>query len=143
MPSPLVLAVPIASDLGKLALAVRHEVFVREQHVPPALEQDANDEIATHLVALVDGDVVGALRILFLVEHAKFGRVSVLPAARGQGVATALMRAGMSLARDRGETRFYLTSQSDKLPLYEKLGFMAFGEEFEEGGMPHRAMKTY
>jgi predicted GNAT family N-acyltransferase len=53
------------------------------------------------------------------------------------------MRVAMDHATSRGETRFYLTAQTDKLALYEKLGFTAFGEEFEDGGMPHLAMKTY
>jgi predicted GNAT family N-acyltransferase len=54
-----------------------------------------------------------------------------------------MMRFAMDLARARGETRFYLTAQLDKLALYQKLGFTAFGEEFEDGGMPHLAMKNY
>ena len=78
-----------------------------------------------------------SLRILFLPEHVKIGRVAVGRAARGKGIATAMMRFAMDLARARGETRFYLTAQTDKLALYEKLGFIAFGDEFQEGGMPH------
>jgi predicted GNAT family N-acyltransferase len=27
--------------------------------------------------------------------------------------------------------------------MYEKLGFTAFGPEFQDGGMPHRAMRNY
>ena len=143
MAVPLILTVPLFSHLGNHALALRREVFVGEQHVPPDEEFDAYDFTATHVVALLDGDVVGALRVLFLPEHVKFGRVVVARSARGQGIATRMMHFAMDLARDRGETRFYLTAQSDKLALYEKLGFVAFGEEFEDGGMPHYAMKTY
>lgn len=118
-------------------------MFVHEQHVPPEEEFDAYDLTATHVVALLGGDVVGALRILFLDEHAKFGRVAVAASARGKGIASAMMRFAMGHAAGRGETRFYLTAQIDKLALYEKLGFVAFGEEFQDGGMPHLAMKTY
>jgi predicted GNAT family N-acyltransferase len=143
MPDPLILAVPLSSDLGNLGLALRRRVFVHEQHVPPELEFDEYDLTATHVVAVLDGDVVGCLRIVFLDEHAKFGRVVVAASARGLGVATAMMRHAMELARARGETRFYLTAQSDKLGLYEKLGFVAFGDEFDDAGMPHFAMKTY
>jgi len=67
----------------------------------------------------------------------------VLRHARGKGVAMAMMRVAMDVAKELGQVRFYLTAQSDKIGLYEKLGFVAFGDEFEEGGMPHRAMKTY
>ena len=140
--APLILTVPLFSDLGNLAMALRRAVFVHEQKVPAEEEFDAYDLTATHVVAILDGDVVGALRILFLPEHAKFGRVVVSATARGRGIATRLMRYAMALASDRGETRFYLTAQTDKLALYEKLGFVAFGDEFQDGGMPHLAMKN-
>jgi predicted GNAT family N-acyltransferase len=143
MSEPLVLIVPLFSDLGNLGLALRREVFVHEQHVPPEEEFDAYDLAATHVVALDDGNVVGCLRILFLDEHAKFGRVVVAASARGKGIASRMMRFAMDHATARGQTRFYLTAQTDKLALYEKLGFVAFGEEFQDGGMPHLAMKTY
>jgi predicted GNAT family N-acyltransferase len=141
--APLILTVPLFSQLGNLGMALRREVFVHEQHVPAEEEFDAYDLTATHVVALADGDVAGALRILFLPDHAKFGRVAVSRAARGRGIATAMMRFAMDLARARGETRFYLTAQTDKLALYEKLGFVAFGGEFQDGGMPHLAMRNY
>lgn len=143
MSDPLILIVPLFSDLGNLGLALRREVFVGEQHVPPEDEFDAYDLTATHVIALDGGSVVGALRILFLDEHVKFGRVAVASSARGKGIASAMMRFAMAHAAGLGHTRFYLTAQTDKLALYEKLGFVAFGSEFQDGGMPHLAMKTY
>lgn len=143
MSDPLILVVPLFSDLGNLGLALRRNVFIGEQGVPPEEEFDHYDLTASHIVALLDGSVVGTLRILFLDEHAKFGRVAVSAAARGRGIATAMMRFAMDHAKSRGETRFYLTAQSDKLALYEKLGYVAFGDEFQDGGMPHFAMKNY
>jgi predicted GNAT family N-acyltransferase len=143
MSDPVILTVPLDSHLGTLALDLRREVFIVEQNVPEYIERDEYDPEATHVVALVDGNVVGVLRVVFLPAHAKFGRVAVARSARGKGIATAMMRHAMDLARARGETRFYLTSQLDKVPLYEKLGFQSFGNQFEEGGMPHLAMKTY
>lgn len=139
----LILAVPVDSDLGRLGLALRRAVFIIEQSVPETVERDHYDRTATHLVAIEAGAVVGVLRMVFLPEHVKIGRVAVALAARGKGIATQMMQYAMELSRDRGETRFYLTSQLDKIGLYERLGFVAFGDEFHEGGMPHKAMKTY
>ncbi|HWA18637.1 MAG TPA: GNAT family N-acetyltransferase [Devosia sp.] len=143
MSDPLILTVPVFSDLGNLALALRRDVFVGEQHVPAHEEFDEYDLSCTHVVALLEGSVVGALRIIELPEHVKIGRVAVAHAARGKGIATAMMRYAMDFARGRGHKRFYLTAQIDKLALYEKLGFTAFGDQFQDGGMPHLAMKTY
>ena len=65
-----ILSVPIASDLGKLALDVRRQAFIVEQNVPETVERDAYDAEAVHLVGVDNGDVVGTLRIVFLPEHA-------------------------------------------------------------------------
>lgn len=55
-----------------------------------------------------------------------------------------LLLHAMDLARLRGETRFYLTAQHDKLGVYQGLGFVAFGAPFDDGsGILHLAMKTY
>jgi predicted GNAT family N-acyltransferase len=94
-------------------------------------------------VALAQGEVVGTLRVIDKPEHVKIGRVAVRQAFRGQGIARQLMLAAMAHARAQGRDRFYLTAQSDKLDMYEKFGFAAFGPEFFDGGMPHRAMRTY
>lgn len=137
------LEVPVFSLLCNAAFALRQEVFVREQNVPLAEEHDADDLTARHLVAIAGGDVVGTLRIITLPEHVKIGRVVVRRDWRGQGIARAMMLRAMELARADGHDRFYLAAQSDKLGFYQKLGFTAFGDEFDDGGMPHRAMKTY
>jgi len=138
-----VLRVPVFSSLCNLAFNIRREVFVWEQHVPEHEENDADDLTATHFVAIVAGEVVGTLRVITKPEHAKIGRVAVRQQFRGQGIAKAMMLAAMDFARANGEQRFYLTAQTDKIGMYEKLGFTAFGAEFQDGGMPHLAMRTY
>lgn len=138
-----ILIVPPFSTLCNAAFALRREVFVWEQKVPEAEENDADDLTATHFVAIVDGEVVGTLRLIDKPEHIKIGRVAVRQAFRGQGIARKLVLQAMDHARAKGQERFYLTAQSDKLGMYEKLGFAAFGPEFLDGGMPHRAMRSY
>jgi len=138
-----ILIVPPFSTLCNAAFALRREVFVWEQKVPEAEENDADDLTATHFVAIAAGEVVGTLRLLHKPEHIKIGRVAVRHAFRGQGIAKAMIHAAMAHARQAGRDRFYLTAQSDKLGFYERLGFAAFGPEFIDGGMPHRAMRSY
>ena len=138
-----ILQVPPFSTLCNAAFALRREVFVVEQKVPPEEENDADDLTATHFVAITDGEIVGTLRLINKPEHVKIGRVAVRQAFRGRGIAKALIGAAMDHARALGQDRFYLTAQSDKLAMYEKLGFAAFGPEFMDGAMPHRAMRSY
>ncbi|WP_108397871.1 GNAT family N-acetyltransferase [Devosia submarina] len=138
-----ILQVPSFSTLCNAAFALRREVFVWEQKVPEAEEHDADDFTATHFVAVAEGEVVGTLRLIFKPEHVKIGRVAVRQTFRGRGIARLMIEAAMDHARAQGQDRFYLTAQSDKLAMYEKLGFAAFGPEFTDGGMPHRAMRSY
>lgn len=143
MTQPTILVVPPFSTLCNVAFALRREVFVWEQKVPEEEEHDADDMTATHFVSVLEGEVVGTLRMIDKPEHLKIGRVAVRSLFRGRGIARLMMLAAMEHGRAQGQDRFYLTAQTDKIGMYEKLGFVAFGEEFQDGGMPHLAMRTY
>jgi predicted GNAT family N-acyltransferase len=138
-----IIRVPASSTLGKAALALRYEVFVVEQGVPAEEEVDEDDPTATHFVALMEGEVVGTLRVVLKPEHAKIGRVVVHRDRRRSGIARKMMNCAMDYCREIGVGRFYLTAQTDKLGFYEKLGFVAFGSEFMDAGIPHLSMRTY
>ena len=138
-----ILTVPVFSALCNLAFNLRRDVFVIEQRVPPELENDNEDLTAIHMVAIQDGDVCGTLRIVKRPEHYKIGRVAVGRAFRGRGIAKAMMLKAMADHADSAKGRFYLTAQTDKVSLYEKLGFKAFGQQFMDAGIPHLAMKNY
>ena len=64
MPDEKIIAIDASSDLMPAVYAVRHEVFVVEQAVPPELERDEFDDVAMHLAALRGDDVIGTLRIV-------------------------------------------------------------------------------
>lgn len=74
--------------------------------------------------------------------HVKIGRVAVAGRWRGQGIAAAMIGRAIELHRAARDNRFYLTAQADKLPLYERFGFVAYGVEFLDGGMPSRIVST-
>ncbi|MGR9246239.1 GNAT family N-acetyltransferase [Rhizobium leguminosarum] len=138
-----ILSVPVFSTLCNEAFRLRRGIFVHEQKVPEAEEFDADDLSAHHLVAVTTGEVSGTLRVIYAEEHVKIGRVAVAGQWRGQGIATAMIGRAMDLHSAARDNRFYLTAQADKLPLYERFGFVAYGAEFLDGGMPHLAMKNY
>src|SRR5690554_4413259 len=111
MSAPVILPVPVFSTLCNAAFALRREVFVWEQRVPEEEEHDADDLTATHFVAILDGEVVGTLRLIDRPEHVKIGRVAVRGQFRGRGIARKLMVAAMDHGRANGRERFYLTAQ--------------------------------
>jgi predicted GNAT family N-acyltransferase len=143
MESRLRLALARTSAEIDAAYAVRHEVFVLEQNVPVALERDQHDPTADHLLAWVDGEVVGTIR---LVEEpggaAHLGRLVVREPARGSGVGVALVRAVEDRARQRGLSSVVLAAQTYAVGFYERLGYTAYGEVFDDAGIPHRWMRA-
>jgi predicted GNAT family N-acyltransferase len=122
------------------AYAVRHEVFVAGQGVPFDLERDDLDDSAAHVVAVVDGRVVGAGRLVIDEETGVLGRLAVLDAARGTGLGVALVGLIEATARDRGCRSVELHAQVPVRGFYEQLGYTAAGAEYEEAGIPHITM---
>lgn len=123
-------------------LALRFTVFVEEQGVPEELERDAYDEFAIHLLAARDGAPLGTARILRKDDIGKIGRVCVLPEARGTGLGAALIRAALEEMRaEGGFAKAALGAQVTAIRFYEKLGFAAYGPEFDDAGIPHRMME--
>jgi predicted GNAT family N-acyltransferase len=125
------------------AFVIRRAVFVQEQGVGAALEFDERDEEAQHLLALRDGEPVGTLRVRWLDggRTAKIERVGVLPRARGAKVGQALVEAALAVARSAGADAASLHAQTRVQAFYAKLGFVTFGPEFMEDGIPHIAMR--
>ena len=125
------------------AFAIRRAVFVDEQGVDEALEFDGRDDHARHLLALKHGEAVGTLRVRWADGRhiAKIERVAVSPGARGARVGHALLRAAVALAEAEGAEEARLHAQVAARSFYVKLGFVAFGPEFIEDGIPHIAMR--
>ncbi|MEQ9258696.1 MAG: GNAT family N-acetyltransferase [Roseovarius sp.] len=123
-------------------VALRRAVFIEEQGVPEAVEQDGRDGEAHHVLAVLGGVPVGCARLLVSGETGKIGRVCVLKAERGKGIGAALVSAAVAHLQALGLRRAELGAQTYALGLYEKLGFRAYGAEFADaGGQPHRMME--
>jgi predicted GNAT family N-acyltransferase len=131
---------------------IRTTVFVDEQGVPPELEMDEHDDRADHLLALRRGKPVGAARLLVEPEGyadtdptlgpvGHLGRLAVLASARGGGLGVELVGAVERRAAERGLGVVVLASQTQALGFYARLGYEAYGDEFDDAGLPHRMMR--
>jgi predicted GNAT family N-acyltransferase len=121
-------------------MQVRVAVFVDEQGVPPSIEADDRDAHCVHLLATRSGAPVGTGRLD--VEHHKIGRVAVARGERTRGLGRDLMLSLHRLARSHGLTEVWCNAQQPAVPFYERLGYRATGEPFEEAGIPHRRMQA-
>ncbi|MFD9330123.1 GNAT family N-acetyltransferase [Streptomyces sp. NPDC060065] len=132
--------------------AVRKEVFVGEQGVPEDIEYDSYDEGALHVLAVrEDGVPLGTGRLLYGEAAAaktdgdltvgSLGRLAVKRETRGLGVGAAIVVGIEDAARARGLAAVDLHAQTHALGFYERLGYVAYGPEFQDAGIAHRAMR--
>lgn len=122
-------------------LALRSAVFVEEQGVPAALEHDALDAIATHLVLDDGGVIVGTCRLVSRDGVTRLGRMAVARGRRGEGLGAALLAFAHEVAAAEGSGAMELHAQLTARPFYERSGYAAVGAGYEEAGIPHVTMR--
>ena len=122
-------------------LVVRGIVFIEEQGVDWEGEIDEFEDSATHVLAEVDGQPVGAGRMRVLPDGwAKLERIAVRPRWRGRGLARSLVSYLLEEAQGRGLSRFKLHAQVYLEDFYREFGFVRQGEIFVECGIDHILM---
>ena len=134
----------LSTDELYAVLKLRTDVFFLEQHVDEE-ELDWRDLEPTtvHYFVLEGRDAVACLRVLVdeVPEHRDarhlVGRVVVHADHRGKGLAQALLARALE---DFGHEPMLLHAQEYIAPLYARHRFVAFGDVYEEGGLPHLSM---
>jgi len=143
-------------------MRIRREVFIIGQNVPEEIEIDGYDaglpgsgipegcpaakNGVVHALALYKGVPAAAGRLICLAggkkepETAKIGRIAVLAEFRKLGIGTALVKYLMWLSEKKGAARIILHAQCYISKMYEKLGFKAHGDIFDEAGIDHVEM---
>ena len=130
-----------AADWPQVA-ALRTRVFVEEQGVPAEIEQDVHDATAVHALAEDDdGRVVATGRLLVRDGRAVIGRMAVDAAARGCGYGAAVLAELHRQAVALGLTEVELHAQLPARGFYERAGYTAVGDEYEEAGIAHLTMR--
>lgn len=120
---------------------VRRSVFHIEQGVDPSLDLDGKDETADHILAYVENQAVGTVRVRYLDNKiAKIERLAVLSDFRGRGIGKLLMEKALEIAAKKQSNTVVIHAQDYVKSLYLKLGFLPEGELFEEAGISHLKM---
>ena len=134
-------SVATAEDMAEVA-ALRTRVFVTEQGVPPEIEQDAADATAVHVLSRDgSGRVVATGRLLVHGRTAGIGRMAADAAVRGRGHGAAVLAELHREAVRRGVVEVELHAQLSARGFYERAGYAAVGEEYEEAGIAHITMR--
>lgn len=102
------------------------QAFPAEDLLPLVRELWAVPEVATSLVAVVDGEISGHVMFTECVvpgatlRAALLGPLAVLPGRQGQGIGSALIRAGLRVLGDTGRDAVYVLGDP---AFYGRLGF--------------------
>lgn len=130
-------------------VVLRNRVFALEQRVT-AEDFDGRDREpdTEHWWFGTDTDAVGYLRLIRPAADEVhpdgaappawvIGRVATDPEHRGQGIAGRLVAAVLD---EHGHDPFVLHAQEYVAALYERYGFVRFGEPYDEAGIRHVGM---
>lgn len=127
-------------------LQYRENVFVVEQK-EAYLDADGMDINAWHLLGLEENNSLIACARVILPdsnnEVLKFGRLAVAKEYRGLGYANQAIKQIFSRIRDSEYSNYNIEiyAQSHLIKMYEKFDFIAVGEHFNMGSIPHITMK--
>lgn len=121
-------------------LRLRVAVFVVEQGCPYP-ELDGRDLLPTTRHFWLEGPdgIESYLRVLQEADGTRrIGRVVTAKHARDRGLAARLMTAALISV---GDADSVLDAQTYARGFYEKFGYVAEGDEFDEDGIPHITMR--
>jgi len=125
------------------ALVLRSETFVVEQHCP-YLDPDGNDVFARHVLGMEHNALVAYLRLFpptDIEQYVVFGRVVTARSARTKGFGKQLIQALLTYCDTHFPgIRIQCSAQYYLKKFYEGFGFEAYGDVYEEDGIPHVAM---
>ncbi|WP_029147919.1 GNAT family N-acetyltransferase [Methylophilus sp. 5] len=117
---------------------IRQRVFIDEQQVPVALEWDAADATAIHLLACQGDLPLACARVL---PDGHIGRMAVLAEWRGQGVGEALLLQAIQVCRQLEVTHARLSAQMHAVGFYQQTGFEICGEPYSDADILHIDMQ--
>ncbi len=116
---------------------VRGKVFIIGQNIDWDIEFDGLDDEAILFTAYEAKKPVGAARLY----KNKVGRVAVLEEYRGKGIGMALMQKIEEYAKNHAFDKLILHAQLYVKGFYDKLGYNAHGEIFQEADIDHIEME--
>lgn len=116
------------------AFAVRAACFVGELDVPYSEEFDGHDFAATHIIAYVGTEPVGAVRVRWFQSFAMPERLAVLQRFRGHNIGQLLLERCRTVASSRGCNMLYAQALPGDVKYWEKQGWRRLVAEEASSG---------
>jgi len=119
-------------DEYAMAMAVRAATFLaEEENITYFDEFNGNDYVATHLLAFVDGDPAGVIRLRWFNGFAMLERVGIRKRYRSYKVFAALARASLEHARQKGYRTVAGRARGETYKLWQRFSGRRSGPEIE------------
>lgn len=141
---PLICHPAWAQEELEQALQIRNRVFVQEQRIFEKSDADQNDDKSTHLVAELDGRIVGTVRVFPNENNGHWigGRLAIIKEHRHSGAGELLVREAVGYVKKQGCRQFTAHIQKENVPFFSRLGWKAVGPVFDYHGKPHQLMEA-
>lgn len=124
--------------------ALRDEVLRKPLGLSLYQEDTSADKLDRIFVARKEEQLIACLMAKPLEGNViKLRQMAVAPEFQGTGIGRRLMLAAEESARKDRVQVLTLHARCSALPFYEKLGYTIDSEEFEEVGIPHKAMSKF
>ncbi len=126
------------------AAEIRHQVFVNEQGLFQGTDTDENDRKSTHLVAELDGQIIGTVRVFPMNDNGHWigGRLAIQKECRGSGAGELLVKEAMRFVKKKGCATFTARIQEENIPFFVQFGWRPLGGLHEYRGRIHQQMKA-
>ena len=120
------------SDLYREALDLRYTLFFKGFDLPKSVTADDLEPVSVH-VALVENNNLLAYGRLSPLDSGTYriSQIVVYPEHRRKGFASRIVSELMLLGGELGAQKVVLNSQVPVLPLYRKLGFREYEDQYK------------
>ena len=98
------------------------------------------DEIAMHLGAYIDSELVCVASVYFDEEKARLRKFATYEQFQGKGVGTALMTFLLSAIKAKGAKCFWCDARESAVGFYERFNMIKEGDRFFKSGVPYFKM---
>jgi len=127
-------------DAKNILIPLRKSVFIREQLVPEEVEWDDWDNKANHIVLTFHNSPIGCSRLIFIDKILYLERMAIIKSKRNQGFGSKLVYEIIRIAKNKKIKEIRISAQIQAMSFYQKIGFIAQGEIFNDAGIKHIKM---
>lgn len=106
-------------------------------------EEELAKEKEDILIGAFDDDELLACCLMTKIDNTslRLRQMAVQNNLQGKGIGASMMNFAELVARDKGYKKLTMHARKTALGFYEKLGYKAIGDEFEEVTLPHYIME--